>query len=771
VFYQLWLYMLKYNLIIFIFISHISISQEYQWDFINSDNTELPNQTIKSIAMDSIGGTWYATYMGGIAVEKDNQWTIYNTSNSDLPHNYVNSISVDKYNVKWIGTDGGGLARFDGETWEIYKTSNSGIPSNVVMTTFCDKDGSVWVGTYFGGLAHLNNGLWKIYNDENSNLLSNKVVCITKDKKDLLWVGTQGGGVSSFDGKNWNVYTERNSKLTNDYIYSIAIDDENKKWIGTGGGGVVVFNDVYWVKHTTDNSGLTDDNIRPIVVDSRGNKWIGTYIGGINKFNGKEWLTYDFQNSEMPDDEITCMTFYNNAIYVGTERSGIIKITTLQAVLPPIDDQAVLPVVVTPVIVDEVDKDVEVDDEIAVAVEKEEAKPAPATVTVTALKPENKIVLVMDAADVFFDQKKLNLTLRSFKHLLNKREKIDNSYEVRVLIYSSNYDVSPDKIVLDDKQMSSLHAKDIIYLDGESTFTEGIKKAFNLIKLDYKQSGNNHVMAASHKFIRDDETATVVVRDNLDNQYIIFSLLTFKTKTWKLESKMRNIVPKGSGHYYSISQPGIKDNWSVTGQFGASVFRGDIDVQKNISFPGVIGFAINKQVVSTGIINGGVKAQVNFGKLRGERNNQSFENNYFEGCLNFQAIMNKWINQNFRFEKFRPYAFVGIGFISFRALLKNEEGEVLNGYGYNVEENNMGLNGTDPNKTKPVTELIFPVGLGVNYKLNDNFNIELEASSRFINSDKLDAKVNKKDDKYWFVSLGVTYKINTKMFLSDILSK
>lgn len=766
--------MFKYALLILSFVSQFAIAQDYQWDIISSDNSDLPNQTVKSIAIDSTGAVWYATYMGGLAVVKDGQWTIYNTSNSDLPHNYVNSITVDKNNVKWIGTDGGGLARFDDETWEVYKTSTSGIPSNVVMTTYCDLDGSVWVGTYFGGLAHFNNGLWRIYNDENSNLLSNKVVVITKDNKDLLWIGTQGGGVSSFDGTNWNVYTEGNSKLTNDYIYSIAVDDENKKWIGTGGGGMVVFNDVYWVKHTTENSGLTDDNIRPISINSKGEKWIGTYIGGINTFNGTEWSTYDFQNSQMPDDEITCMTIHNNSVFVGTERSGIIKITDLQVAEPVITEKAVIPVVVAPVIVEDQDTEIVVDEVIPVAVGVIVAKdtiPEPATATVTALKPDNKIILVMDAADVFFDQKKLNLTLRSFKYLLKNRERIDNSYEVKMLIYSSNYDVSPRKIVLDEKQLASVHVKDVIYLEGESSFTEGIKKAFNLIKLDYKQTGNNQVLAATHKFIRDDETAMVVVKDNLDNNYILFSLLAFKTTSWKLESKMRNIVPKGNGHYYSITKPGIKDNWSITAQFGASIFKGDIDVNDNVAFPGVIGFAINKQVLSTGILNGGVKAQFNFGRLKGEKSGNYFTNKYVEGCLNFQAIMNKWINSNFRFEKFRPYAFAGIGFINYRTQLKNANGDVINAFGYDVVENNTELNGSDPAKTSSVTDLMFPVGLGVNYKLNDDFNIELEASSRFISSDRLDAKINGKDDKYWFISLGITYKLFTKPFLSDILSK
>lgn len=835
--------MSKIYLIILVFISGFVSAQNLEWKVYNSDNSELPNQTIKSIAVDSTGARWFATYMGGIAVEQDGKWTIYNTSNSDLPHNYVNCIAIDKNNVKWIGTDGGGLSRFDGKTWQVYKTSTSGIPSNVVMALYCDQDGSVWVGTYFGGLAHLSNGKWEIYNDENSNLLSNKIVSITKDKKGIIWVATQGGGVASFDGKNWNVYTERNSKITNDYIYSITVDKDNKKWIGTGGGGIVVFNDVYWIKHNSGNSDLTDDNIRPIVIDKSGKKWIGTYIGGINVFDDKAWTIYDFQNSKMPDDEITCMTLYKNKIFIGTERSGIVEITDnnivvpstivlpviaevvpevipepeLKPEIPPADTskkeeivvkEEIIPVpveaieVIPPVVIEtEITTSTEKEEIPIVVVEpdtsknivieevkeevkeepKEEIKPeitpkviVPAVVVPHAqvtLKPVNKIVLMIDAADVYFDQKKLSQTLIAFKYLLKNKERIDASYAVNMLIYSSNYDISPKKINISAKDKEGLQIKEIIYLDGESTFTEGAKKAFNLIKQDYQSDKNNLVIAATHKFIRDDEIASVVIKDNFDNNKISFSLLAFKTKKWKLEHKMKKMIPKGSGSYYSIEQPGIKDNWWVTGQIGMSIFRGDVDVNKTLVFPGVYGISGGKQLLSTGMLTGGVKAKLNFGSFQGEKNGQEFKNNYKEFSVNFQATMNKWINRNFVFEKYRPYAFGGLGMINYRVLLRNAAGEVINGYGYDVQEDQVALNGTDPAKTKSITEFIIPVGFGVNYKLNPEMNLEFEVSSCLYFSDRLDGRERFKNDKYWLVSLGFTYKINSKKFLADILDK
>jgi len=743
--------MRRYSIILFLLSFQFAFAQQIQWGKFDASNSKLPNESVKCITVDTAGGIWIGTYMGGVAYFHNGNWSIYNTENSDLPHNYINALAIDKNNIKWIGTDGGGLVKFDGKDWTIYKTSNSGLPSNVVMSIYCDDNNNIWIGTYFGGLAKFDGQNWTVYNEENSGLLSNKIVTIAEDTNGVKWIGTQGGGLASFDGNNWKVFTESNSKLPNDYIYSIAIANDNSKWIGTGGGGIGVFNDVFWVTFTTDNSGLTDDNIRPIIINPDNKKWIGTYIGGLDLFDDVEWKAFDFQNSPVPDDEITCMAINNHTIYIGTERSGIITLedTTYKAL-------AVVPVI---------------------EAEETEIHQASKDTLMPALIQDdysgvyNKIVITFDAADVHFNPERLKQYIRAFKILLNKRERIDDTYKVEALIFSSSVDVKPKSIVLTEPQLKSLHCNSVVYLDGEHNFTAGIKKAFDMVKEGYDPNGNNHVIAATYKFIRDSEKAKVVIKDNLEKNYIVFSLIAYNSQSWKMEYKVKDMIPKGNGHYYAINPISWKDNWSVTGQIGMSLFRGDLDVSKKATFPGVYGIAINKQVQSNGIINGGVKAQFNLGGLQGEKNGYTFDNNYFEGLVNFQVILNRWFNSNFKFEKFRPYAFAGVGFISYRVLYKNPEGYVVNGYGYKIIEGDPEANGSDPEKDSPETDIMFPVGGGINYKLNKKLNIELEVSSRFIQSDKLDGRVSWKNDKYIFFSIGLTYKFKQKDFLHDILNK
>jgi len=750
------------NILIFIVLMSSSLyAQDPIWDFVNTDNSELPVATVKCITVDNSGAYWYGTYMGGVAVVRDGSWTIYNTSNSSLPHNYVNTIAHDKDNVIWIGTDGGGLARFDGTDWVVYKTSNSGLPSNVIMSVYCDDNGTVWAGTYFGGLAKFDGENWVVFNEENSGLISNKVIAIQKDSNNVMWLGTQGGGLASFDGKNWNVYTESNSKLPNDYIYSIAIDEDNNKWIGTGGGGIAIFNDVFWIVFNMENSGLTDDNIRPIYVDKNGLKWIGTYIGGLNMFDGETWTNYDSENSIIPDDEITYITSDDDKLIIGTERTGVVAVTGLMHEAAGGMAEDITAVKATQIMFDQNKTD-------------EPATISKKTAPLDSLfeqSGENKIVLVFDAADVYFDKARINRYLNSFRIILKQRERIDATYDVSMLVYSSNYDVDPKKVVLTDQQLKKLQVKKVTYLEGESTFSKALTESYGIIKKDYNSEGNNHVIAATYKFIRDDEVAKRIIQENVDNNYILFTLLAFDTKGWKMERKMKEMVPKGKGYYYALDPATIKDNWSATAQIGMSLFKGDMDVNSVINFPGVIGVALNKQVLSTGIFAGGVKGQFNLGKLQGSKSDYSFENKYMEGSVTFQAILNSWINRNFRFEKLRPYAFAGVGFISYRVVLRNGDGNVVDAFGYKVTPGDKLANGPDPEKDKAVTEMIFPLGLGANYKLNEKLFIELEASSRLIFSDKLDGKVKERNDKYWFVTLGLTYKFNTKEFLPDLLNK
>ena len=86
---------------------------------------------------------------------------MYTTSNSGLPDDGVRSIAIDGSGNKWIGTWNGGLVFFDGTNWTVHNTSNSGLPDNGVLSIAIDGSGNKWIGTggnEGSGLAVYNEG-------------------------------------------------------------------------------------------------------------------------------------------------------------------------------------------------------------------------------------------------------------------------------------------------------------------------------------------------------------------------------------------------------------------------------------------------------------------------------------------------------------------------------------------------------------------------------------------------------------------------------------
>ncbi|MBN3035817.1 MAG: outer membrane beta-barrel protein [Bacteroidales bacterium] len=740
-----------------------SSGQSSIWKAYNPSNSGIPGASLKCLAADREGNIWAGTFMSGLALLKGDQWKIFNRSNSGLPHEVVNALAVDPSGRIWIGTDGGGLACYDGANWKVYTSRNSGLPSNVVMSIFCQENGTVWVGTYFGGIAAFDGENWQVYNPGNSGMLSEKIICITADTSGIIWAGTHGGGVASFNGTSWRTYNERNSDLPNDFIYSITVDSKNKKWIGTGGGGVAVFNDIFWDVYTSDESGLTDNNIRPIASGIQEISWIGTYMGGVCAVSEHQWFAYHPDNSPLPQDEVNAILYRSDStVWIATERNGLFVMRdTLATYIRKQNELFVTnthTILFDPKVVEHIETPVTVTENI---VEAETLDPdAPLLL--------NNITVMFDAADIHNNPDLQRLYFRSFGLLLKNREQVDHTFAVKILVYSSKKGVDARKIALDKKQKEALFAREVIYMDGTNRFSNALTDAFEMVRTNFNPNGDNHVIAGTYRMMDDDEkTIRELLSYNLDQYSISFSLLAFGPVNWKEEHQLRDLIPRGGGQYYRIEPAGLLDNWSGTIQFGSSIFRGDMDVTQPVSFPGEFGFAINKKVVSNGLFNGGIKGQFNFGELSGKKGENHFENKYRESCLNFQVILNSWINRNFKFEKIRPYGFAGIGMITYRTLLRNGDGMIISGYGYDIRQD-------DPNKADksvPMRELIFPLGAGVNYRLKDKITLEFEISTRYINSDKLDARVIKKDDKYIFFSLGCTYRFPEKEFLSNILNR
>ncbi len=99
--------------------------------------------------------------------------------------------------------------------------------------------------------------------------------------------------------------------------------------------------------------------------------------------------------------------------------------------------------------------------------------------------------------------------------------------------------------------------------------------------------------------------------------------------------------------------------------------------------------------------------------------------------------------------KWNAYLSSGLGYAFWRARLRDEiSNTIVDSVGY-----------TGSGKTSRMKEMVFPVTLGLNFKLTDGIWLSLENSFRFVNSDKMDAYINNKTDWFTTTKIGLTFNL------------
>jgi ligand-binding sensor domain-containing protein len=171
---------------------------------------EMPVLEIRSLVSEPNGGVWMGTKENGlIHRQADGRWEVFNTGNSDLPNNQVNVLFLDSNGELWVGTgekrtEAGGLVHLDAKGhWEVFNINNSGLRSNVVSAILSDGAGGLWVGTRgssgvilqsdAGGLAHFRaDRTWDVFDTTNSSLPQNDIPSLLSDGEGGFWVGSFG---------------------------------------------------------------------------------------------------------------------------------------------------------------------------------------------------------------------------------------------------------------------------------------------------------------------------------------------------------------------------------------------------------------------------------------------------------------------------------------------------------------------------------------------------------------------------------------------------
>ncbi|MGM0566092.1 MAG: outer membrane protein [Bacteroidota bacterium] len=202
-------------------------------------------------------------------------------------------------------------------------------------------------------------------------------------------------------------------------------------------------------------------------------------------------------------------------------------------------------------------------------------------------------------------------------------------------------------------------------------------------------------------------------------------------------------------------------DWSVQLSAGPTIHYGDI-MDHDLFFPAVDNdkawnfsgaFSLERRLNPYLSLRG----QLLYGELGGTRssvtNPRYFDADLFDVSLQGRLdFINLFADYN-PYRTFNIYGLLGVGMSNWESHL------------YDVNDSEIGSSGgVDVGMLEMTSEGFIPAGGGISFRVNDNFDLNLESTMRIVNSDDLDAAPpnGSKYDMYSFTSLGLTYKFGGK---------
>ena len=330
------------NIIAIIILISFTINGQ-TWKSYNSDNSGLPDNNVKSIAISHDGTVWFAT-ANGLASFKDNNWKVFTTTDG-LSINILNMVSfIPSFSsTLWIASfAGANILDFDSNNditgIKYISKANDNIVSDTVTAIDVDGYSSNWIGTDKGLSVITNSG---VYNFTEDNGFENPKVNTLKSLSDnWVHVGTDGDGVNRLKYNGVDGISSASKIITtwsgiaSDTILTVYVTDDTLKWYGTP-QGVSTFHgentkDINnWWRYNTFTSEIIDNYVRSIIRDNSGNMWFGTRKG-LSKLSADKlsWESFTEENGLISNNIFDIKVDNNNNLWIATDK-GVSYISDL----------------------------------------------------------------------------------------------------------------------------------------------------------------------------------------------------------------------------------------------------------------------------------------------------------------------------------------------------------------------------------------------------------------------------------------------------------
>lgn len=267
----------------------------------DEETSDIPDETVRSIAADADGNIWLAGF-DGLTKFRDGVWTQYNSDNvEEFPFlDMFEGVVAAPDGAIWAGNGFGDICQFDpsAETCLVIYDGEDGMVGDL-NDLLLDDQGNVYYGGEDGISLFDGSGWQTLVLDELP--ASNEYDAITQTPDGTIWLGGRFG-LQTFSAENPDAAWKHNDMGGYNRVSTFHLGEEGI-WIGHGDGASYADYAQFQQSDTWTNLEAVNEpgegiygSVEVITEDGSGQVWFGG--SGLTVWDGDAYTYYDLLTDE-----------------------------------------------------------------------------------------------------------------------------------------------------------------------------------------------------------------------------------------------------------------------------------------------------------------------------------------------------------------------------------------------------------------------------------------------------------------------------------------